>query len=277
MLNRSSLVLVTGLLILSACSTNPAGEQNSQSNDPGQVTTSKTNTTDMVPDDHNPEMELAIAGGVVIVNDDSQKTAAQANEVPGASVPGATVPGAVPGADPVAALDPQNMNANSATTKASDPVLNSAATTAATAIAINNSIPQSDVITQSGSTEDYKVKSGDTLMKIAYEQYGSIYRWREIYASNKDLIQDPNNIPPGSTLKLASLGTGRRPSSVEHVGDQYMIELGDTLGSISQDLYGSTEKWKAIWENNRLLIKDPNKIYAGFYLYYVPEHKITMN
>ena len=27
-------------------------------------------------------------------------------------------------------------------------------------------------------------------------------------------------------------------------------------------------KWKKLWENNKALIKDPNKIYAGFYLYY---------
>ena len=48
-----------------------------------------------------------------------------------------------------------------------------------------------------------------------------------------------------------------------------------TLGSISHTVYGSTRKWKKLWENNRQLIKDPNKIYAGFYLYYQPEGNLT--
>jgi hypothetical protein len=30
-----------------------------------------------------------------------------------------------------------------------------------------------------------------------------------------------------------------------------------------------------LWENNRQLIKDPNKIYAGFYLYYQPEGRMA--
>ena len=49
----------------------------------------------------------------------------------------------------------------------------------------------------------------------------------------------------------------------------------NTLGTISNDVYGTTHKWKRLWENNRQLIKDPNRIYAGFYLFYQPEGKLT--
>jgi nucleoid-associated protein YgaU len=110
----------------------------------------------------------------------------------------------------------------------------------------------------------YTVHQGDTLMKIAFENYGDLYKWKEIYEANKDVISDPNKVPPGTKLKLD-------PSSRVSVatnGSQYMIKSGDTLGTISNDVYGTKRKWKRLWENNKQLIHDPNRIYAGFFLYY---------
>ena len=52
-------------------------------------------------------------------------------------------------------------------------------------------------------------------------------------------------------------------------GLPYLIRTGDTLGIISTSVYQTSRKWKMIWENNRPLIKDPNKIFAGFTLYYL--------
>jgi nucleoid-associated protein YgaU len=128
--------------------------------------------------------------------------------------------------------------------------------------------------TPSGDGVSYTVQKGDTLMKISWEQYGDLFRWREIYSLNKSKISDPNHVPPGTVIQIA--GQGRSPASaMEHNGEQYMIVLGDTLGKISGKVYGSMSKWKKIWENNKRLIRDPNKIYAGFYLYYVPEAKMT--
>jgi nucleoid-associated protein YgaU len=120
---------------------------------------------------------------------------------------------------------------------------------------------------------NYTVKHGDTLMKIAFENYGDLYRWREIYEANRSRIQDPNNVPPGTKLVLNGAGMVQ----IERNGEQYLIHRGETLGSISRNVYGTTRKWKKLWENNRQLIKDPNKIYAGFYLYYQPEGKLTQD
>jgi nucleoid-associated protein YgaU len=123
----------------------------------------------------------------------------------------------------------------------------------------------------SGPASGYQVKAGDTLMKIAFEQYGDLYRWKEIYNANRSVIQDPNHVPPGTNLTLNGAGM----VTIERNGESYLIKRGDTLGVISKDVYGTMRKWKKLWENNRQLIKDPNKIYAGFYLYYVPEGKLT--
>ena len=123
----------------------------------------------------------------------------------------------------------------------------------------------------SGDAVQYKVKKGDTLMKVAFENYGDLYRWKEIYEANRGQIQDPNNIPPGTQLSLNGAGM----VTVERNGDRYLIKHGDTLGIISDGVYGTPRKWKKLWENNRQLIKDPNRIYAGFFLYYQPEGRLT--
>ena len=50
-------------------------------------------------------------------------------------------------------------------------------------------------------------------------------------------------------------------------GNPYLIKSGDTLGKISNTTYGTIKYWKNIWNNNKPLIKDPNKIFAGFTIY----------
>ena len=108
-------------------------------------------------------------------------------------------------------------------------------------------------------------------MKIAFEQYGDLYRWKEIYEANRGAIQDPSHIPPGTQLSLNGAGMVQ----IDRNGERYLIKHGDTLGTISHEVYGSSHKWKKLWENNRQLIKDPNRIYAGFYLFYQPEGTLT--
>jgi nucleoid-associated protein YgaU len=50
----------------------------------------------------------------------------------------------------------------------------------------------------------YVVESGDSLSKIAQELLGDASRWPEIYAANKDKIEDPNLIHPGQELTIPS-------------------------------------------------------------------------
>lgn len=111
----------------------------------------------------------------------------------------------------------------------------------------------------------YNVRSGDTLMKIAFEIYGDVFQWRKIYEMNRDQISDPNVLPQGLSLKTES---SNQNIAISRNGERFQIRQGDTLGTISQDVYGTPSKWKRIWKNNPELIKDPNKIFAGFYLYY---------
>jgi nucleoid-associated protein YgaU len=121
----------------------------------------------------------------------------------------------------------------------------------------------------SGQYENVTVQAGDTLMKIAFETYGDLYRWKSILEANRDKVTDPNQIPVGTVLKI------ERPAThvaIERNGEKYLIKNGDTLGTISNDVYGTQSKWRVLWENNKQMIHDPNRIFAGFYLYYQPDH-----
>lgn len=46
-------------------------------------------------------------------------------------------------------------------------------------------------------------------------------------------------------------------------GNTYTVKPGDTLGKIALAHYGIVEKYQAIFEANRHLLKDPNTIYVG--------------
>ena len=117
----------------------------------------------------------------------------------------------------------------------------------------------------SGDMATYTVRAGDTLMKIAFTLYGDIASWKNLYNWNKETLKRASQLEKGTQLKY------EKPSSeavIEKNGDPYMIKHGDTLASIADDVYAKRSKWKKIWANNKGLIHNPNRIYAGFYLYY---------
>ncbi|MDD5070397.1 MAG: LysM peptidoglycan-binding domain-containing protein [Candidatus Omnitrophica bacterium] len=55
-------------------------------------------------------------------------------------------------------------------------------------------------------------------------------------------------------------------SSVEDMAPQfeyYKIQKNDTLQKISQKFYGTTRKWKFLYDSNDDILKSPSKIYPG--------------
>ena len=59
-----------------------------------------------------------------------------------------------------------------------------------------------DPIAGSGAAGTYIVVKGDSLSKIAKEQYGDASKWPKIYEANKDLIKNPDLIYPGQSLRI---------------------------------------------------------------------------
>jgi NitT/TauT family transport system substrate-binding protein len=52
------------------------------------------------------------------------------------------------------------------------------------------------------AAQEYTIKAGDTLMKLAEKHYGSAAKWEKIYAANKDAIKNPNYIFVGQKITL---------------------------------------------------------------------------
>jgi nucleoid-associated protein YgaU len=126
--------------------------------------------------------------------------------------------------------------------------------------------PDSNV-SELGAEEKYHVQKGETLMMVAFKIYGDYRKWKDLKVWNKD-----KRIGGGAVIKyyIPEKAFGWQPS-----GLPYLVKTGDTLGLISMDKYGTSKKWKSIYENNRPLIRDPNLIFAGFTIYYMPVRDIA--
>jgi nucleoid-associated protein YgaU len=113
-----------------------------------------------------------------------------------------------------------------------------------------------------GGISEYTVRKGDTLMLISYKVYGDYSKWRELSQMNPGI--SANSLTEGAKVQFR---TSDKYYPKRSPGMAYLIQDGDTLGTISSDKYGTVKKWRNIYENNRQLIRDPNLIFSGFTLY----------
>lgn len=97
----------------------------------------------------------------------------------------------------------------------------------------NNTIP---------SDNYYIVKKGDTLSEIALNYHTTV---DELVRLNN--IKNPNLIRVGQKILLPTMS-------------KYVVQKGDTLSKIAKK-YNTT--WQDIYEKNKDIIKNPNKIYPG--------------
>ncbi|WP_127715595.1 LysM peptidoglycan-binding domain-containing protein [Halobacteriovorax sp. HLS] len=115
---------------------------------------------------------------------------------------------------------------------------------------------------------EYTVQKGDTLMWIAFKVYGDYRKWQTLSSINNGISE--SSLREGMTLRHDSPGFNYNPQGLPH-----LIKTGDTLGTISNEKYGTQKRWKEIWDNNKEMIHDSNLIFAGFTLYYLPDRDIA--
>jgi len=111
----------------------------------------------------------------------------------------------------------------------------------------------------------YRIKRGDTLMWIAFNIYGDYEKWRSL--SNANPNTNIRNLKIGSEIRylMPKKKFVWNPKGVPH-----LVKSGETLGTISNQKYGTTGRWREIWDNNKPMIKNPDLIFTGFTIYYRP-------
>jgi LysM repeat protein len=59
------------------------------------------------------------------------------------------------------------------------------------------------------AAQEYTIKPGDSLSKLAQQFYGKMHYWEKIYAANKETVRNPNFIFVGQVIKIPPAdGTG---------------------------------------------------------------------
>lgn len=48
----------------------------------------------------------------------------------------------------------------------------------------------------------YTIQKGDSLSKVAQQHYGNANEWRRIFEANQGVIDDPDKIYPGQTIRV---------------------------------------------------------------------------
>jgi nucleoid-associated protein YgaU len=95
-----------------------------------------------------------------------------------------------------------------------------------------------------------------------------------VYDGATSTVTVTGSVPDQETREKIVVCAGN-VASVHHVNDQltvvkdgivseyYTVSSGDTLSKIAKRFYGSADRYSAIFEANRPMLSDPDKIYPG--------------
>lgn len=82
-------------------------------------------------------------------------------------------------------------------------------------------------------------------------------------------MPDFSNVTGGVTSTETSIGSGAASGGLASAGGEgwesktYTVQKGDTLSKVAKEFYGNANKYQQIFEANKPMLKDPDKIYPG--------------
>ncbi|MBC8400714.1 MAG: LysM peptidoglycan-binding domain-containing protein [Candidatus Marinimicrobia bacterium] len=121
-------------------------------------------------------------------------------------------------------------------------------------IIITPPIPKPEIVFADSVFEDYMIKRGDFLSKIAKQEYGDWLMWKNIYSWNRDEIgSNPNLIYPYHFLDLLKPAGDTKKCPVQFY--DYSVSKGETLWSIAGKVFGDELAWIILYMDNEDLIE----------------------
>lgn len=107
----------------------------------------------------------------------------------------------------------------------------------------------------------FEIELGPHLPKeIADEEEGKIKAEKEGEISEEEILKEETfqeEVRKEAEIPEKKMESFRKEYRI------YTIKKNDTLQKISKKFYGTTRKWPLIYEENKDVIKDPDKIYPG--------------
>ena len=128
----------------------------------------------------------------------------------------------------------------------------------------------------------YTWKAGDTFKALAQRYYSSQLYVSRLKSANEG--KDEAKLVPGdqilvsvqpsapidrATLAKPAKGDAKvaDTTATKWTGGPYVVKAGDVLGTISQQVYGTSKSWKKIYDANRDVLGDsPNSLKVGMKL-----------
>lgn len=116
---------------------------------------------------------------------------------------------------------------------------------------------EGDVATLTGSVKDQETREKAVLIA------GNISGISRV----DDKITAPASVKPVAAVSTSSASAPQpaptAAASTEWKSRTYTVKAGDTLSKIAKEMYGNANDYNAIFEANKPMLKDPDKIYPG--------------
>lgn len=118
-----------------------------------------------------------------------------------------------------------------------------------------------DKATLSGSVKDTATHEKAVLIAGNIDGIGSV-------DDRIRVLQQATASVTAPAAAATTTGSTATPAASTAAGDQwtsrtYTVKAGDTLSKISKEMYGESTKYTQIFEANKPMLKDPDKIYPG--------------